>query len=143
MFKYYEVEIDGVDKTGKDLLTSYLALLSNHRFSINTRGIITQIAYSRKYNRNYEYNLSSLSKNKIIILLTAEVEDLKVRCKITNEKEFSIKEDLKLFDDIANELLSQGFKVYKFNTSFETPYEIIKRVISLIDCLEILEAVNE
>ena len=136
MFNYYELEVDGVDKTGKDLLTGYLALLSNHRFSINTRGIITQIAYSKKYNRHYEYNLESLSKNKIIILLSAEVEDLKIRCKLTHEDPFTIEEDLKLFDETANDLEKQGFYIIRINTSKMTPYEAAKTIISCVNLKE-------
>jgi len=132
-FKYYEIEIDGVDRTGKDTLTTYLALLSNHKFSINTRGIITQIAYSKKFNRGYEYDLSNLSKNKLIVLLRAYSEDLEIRCKMTNEKDFSIKDDLKLFNDVATDLLNKGYDVRFYNTSYYTPYMIAKDIIEYLE----------
>lgn len=133
--KYYELEIDGVDKVGKDLLTKYIALLSNHKYSINCRGIITQIAYSIKYNRGYEYDLESLSKNKVFVLLNATVEDIKIRCKITNEPEFTIEKDLELFYKIYSKLKDENYITLCFDTSKQTPYQIASKIIEYMELL--------
>lgn len=133
---YYEIEVDGVDKTGKDLLTGYLVFLSNFKFSVNTRGIITQIAYSKKFNRNYEYNLDKLSKNKIFVFLTADLDDLSIRCKITKEPKFTMKEDMELFTEVVETLKSKDFIVLHYNTTIITPYLIAKDVLNYINNLE-------
>ena len=77
--KYWEIEIDGTDKTGKDTLLQYLCYLSDYKYSINSRGILSQLVYTKKYNRDYNFDLSNFNKNKIIIWLYANEEDLKIR----------------------------------------------------------------
>ena len=133
--KYYELEIDGVDKTGKDLIAKYIALLSNHKYSINCRGIITQIAYSIKFDRKYQYDISQLSKNKVFVLLEANKEDIEVRCKITNEPEFTIEKDLSFFYSVYESLKEKGYITLNFNTSMQTPYQIANIIIRYMENL--------
>lgn len=135
-YKYWELEIDGPDKTGKDLLCKYLCELSDYRFSINVRGIISQLVYARKYDRSFEYDMSSFSKNKILILLTADARDLAIRCKMTNEPVYKFKQDLLWFEQAANELEARGYIVFKFNTSTFTPYYIAQNVLRILDKFE-------
>lgn len=134
-YKYWELEIDGPDKTGKDLLCRYLCELSDWRFSINVRGIMSQIVYAKKFDRDFEFDTSNFSKNKILILLEADPKDLAVRCKMTNEKEYDFENDAKLFCDTAFEL-SRDHVVLMYNTSHFTPYEIAKAIIEKINWLE-------
>lgn len=136
MLKYWEIELDGVDKTGKDLLCYYLCKLSNYTLSINVRGLISQIAYNEKFNRDIEYDITNISKNKIFILLTAEEEDLYIRCKNTNEELYDFKKDLKLFNTAANTIQSYGYTVWKFNTSEFTPYILAKLILVKLSMLE-------
>lgn len=134
-YKYWEIEIDGPDKTGKDLLCKYLCELSGWRFSINVRGIMSQLVYAKKFNREFEYDTSAFSKNKILILLTAEPDDLIIRCKLTNEPMYNIMTDKTLFDEAVDELCKTNC-VFTYNTSFRTPYEIAKDIIDKINFLE-------
>ena len=48
---HINIQIDGIDKTGKDLILQYVTRLSNHKYVIQSRGLISQIAYSKIYNR--------------------------------------------------------------------------------------------
>lgn len=121
--------IDGADRTGKNTIHRYIAELSNHKYVITDRGILTQIVYSYKYQRGYDYDLD-LYKNNIIIYLTADERDLEIRSKITNEPEFDIKKDLQLFNDFKNFLISKGFIVLQYNTSVMTPYQIAMAVVT-------------
>lgn len=134
-YKYWEIEIDGPDKTGKDLLCRYLCELSGWRFSINVRGIISQLVYAKKFNRDDEYDMSAFSKNKILILLQAETDDLMIRCKMTNEPMYDIGGDRVLFDEVMHELC-ETYRVFRYNTSHCTPYEIAKDIIRRINFLE-------
>lgn len=136
MLKYWELEIDGTDRVGKDTLTSYIALLTNYRFSINSRGLMSQLVYNRKYKRNVIYDLTTFNKNKIIIWLYAEEEDLKIRCDLTNEKSYSIIEDTNLFKTTYDFLKNNNFKIFAYNTSKHTPYSIAKDIIKKIEEME-------
>lgn len=137
------ITIDGIDRTGKDTLHRYIERLSNFRYVINTRGILTQIAYNLKFDRGYTYNLDEY-KNDVIIFLTAEPEDLEVRFKMTGEPKLNsnktlkegIEEDLELFNNIVYSLEEQGYIVLKYNTSFVTPYRIALDVIDELKELE-------
>lgn len=129
------ITIDGVDRTGKNTLHGYLALLTNHKYVITDRGILTQIAYNEKFNRGINYNINNY-RNNIIVYLYAEPEDLKIRCKLTNEPPFDIKSDLELFTRRLEELEGNGFIVYRYNTSINTPFAI---ALDLKEKLEELE----
>ena len=133
--KYWEIEIDGTDRTGKDTLLQYLCYLSDYKYSINSRGILSQLVYTKKYNRDYTFDLSNFNKNKIIIWLYADEEDLKIRCKLTNEPNYDIINDTKLFNDVVNSL-SNNYIIHKYNTSEITPYQIAKNIIKQINILE-------
>lgn len=126
------VQIDGVDKTGKDMLVQYITRMSNHKYVIQARGIVSQIAYSKIYGRNYEYDLRNY-ENDVIVLLTGDIEDLKIRHKITNEPKIDIERDLKVFGEVAEDLSKRGITVYQANTSHLTPYEVAQKVIEAVE----------
>ena len=130
--KYYSIEIDGIDKTGKDTLWHYIDYVSGRKYVINSRGVISQIAYSELYNRLYEYDLNS-QENKLIVFLTADEADWKIRCKITNEPAISYAENMKIFCDVKDRVKNAGLHVVEYNTSHMTPYEIAVDVCSKMD----------
>lgn len=131
--KYWEIEIDGPDKTLKDLLCGYICILSNYKYSINVRGIMSQLVYTRKYKRNYTFSAKNISKRKVHILLTGKVDDIKTRCKLSNEKEYTIIDDLNSFKLAANALKNKDFIVYIYNTSNDSIYNIAKDIIKKME----------
>lgn len=131
----YRITIDGVDKTGKDLLLQYVVRLSNHRFVIQARGLLSQLAYSKIYERDYSYDLTQY-KNDVIFYLKGNLEDLTIRHKITNEPKIDIENDIKIFDDTAKYLRDNGIIVIELDTSEHTPYQNAKKIIETIDSLE-------
>ena len=48
------LEIDGQDKVGKDTVLRYIELLSNYKYVIKSRGILSQLVYNDKFNRQYD-----------------------------------------------------------------------------------------
>ena len=74
----YRVYLDGIDKSGKDLICSYITELGRYKYLVKSRGIMSMIVYSRLNNREYEYDLTN-EKNVINILLTVDYFDWKVR----------------------------------------------------------------
>lgn len=128
---HINIQIDGIDKTGKDLILQYVTRLSNHKYVIQSRGLISQIAYSKIYNRNYEYRLDNY-KDTLFIYLYANEEDLKIRHTITNEPKIDIKSDLDVFNSIVNSI-NNILDIHSYNTSEMTPYAIAKCIINLAE----------
>lgn len=132
--KYYTIYLDGMDKTGKDTIAKYVIILSKYRYVINCRGIITQVAYDKLYNRNCVYDIEQ-QKDVINVLLTVDEDDWNIRCKITNEPKIDYNTNSKSFEDAYNELVSNGMVIPRFNTSTMSPYEIAKQIVEYADKL--------
>ena len=144
MIKYYQICIDGIDKSGKDTLLSLLDILGEHKYVVemikkvfmqycedvkvptNSRGLLSNIAYSNIYNRDYEYDLSKYGR-VLTIYLTVEHNDWVARCKATKEKDMTENDyylHTKAFDDAVKLMRENGLEVMEYNTSYTTPYEI-------------------
>ena len=129
-FKIDTIILEGVDKTGKDTLVQYIDKVCNHKYAVYQRGNISNNAYAKIFNRQtYNY---SMSHNALYVLLTADVEDLKIRFKITNEPNIDIKTHLEVFEDTFAEM-TKGCYASKYNTSELTPYKIAKSIVDLVD----------
>lgn len=128
--KYDTIIIEGVDKTGKDILRYYLDKIGNHKYAVYERGCLSNIAYTKIYNRpnNYKYVFND---NVLYILLTADLEDLKIRFKYTNEPNIDIEKNQIIFKETFYEILKNK-KTLEFNTSVKTPYIIAKEIIEYI-----------
>lgn len=132
---YYYIEIDGIDKTGKDTLWHYIDYMSGRKYVINSRGIISQVAYSCLYDRKYTYMPTvSNYNNTLIVYLTADEDDWNIRCKITNEPKIDYKSNINAFNDAKDFIKNTTHvNVLEFNTSHMTPYEIAKAVCKRMD----------
>lgn len=133
--KYWEIELDGADRVGKNTVLKYLEILTDYKYSINVRGYMSQKVYSKKYNRNNIYDTSSLSKNRLYVLLWADEEDLKIRGTLSNEEEHDYVNDTMLFMTEYDLLATDKYKTLVFNTSLSTPYKIAKKIIEVMDKL--------
>lgn len=128
------IEIDGPDKTGKDILHKYIEQLGNYAYTINSRGILTQLVYNDKFKRNQDYKL--YYKPLIILLLVDEL-DHKIRCSLNKEPTINIQKDLNIYNaysDYLEEL--DAAIILKFNTSEITPYNIGKKVIQYLNNID-------
>ena len=134
VYRYWNLELDGPDKTGKSTICKYITMLSNYRFATHDRGYMTQVAYSKKFNRNYDFTLPS--KDTVFILLTVDKIEHDIRCKITNEPKINFEEDMQLFAEVYQKLVSLGYKCLCYNTSKMTAVEIAKNIIYEIDTWE-------
>ena len=126
----YLIDIEGIDKTGKDLLTYYINQLSNYKYVVHPRGILSNMVYAEKYNRDYDY---MLSHRPIVVYLDSDEDDREIRCKLTNEPYIDANADRKLFEKYIKILESDGIIVLRFNTTYETPYTIAKRILNFIE----------
>lgn len=131
------IEIEGVDRTGKDTLLKYIEQMTNYKYVLHARGLVSQIVYSKIYKRYYDYSkVIEDNGNTLIIYLTCDKEDLKLRHKISNEPEINIDRDIEAFEDITDKLADMGLKILTFNTSNWTPYEIAKKVLEFLEVVD-------
>lgn len=124
------VEIEGIDKTGKDIIAEYVYRLSNHRYIVRARGTISASSYEVIYSRTSYFR--ELNKNTLYVLLDAVDEDLDVRFSIHKELEIDREYHRYVFNSYFN-VMTDGLHTLKYNTSFLTPYQIAKDIISYLD----------
>lgn len=124
------IEIEGFDKTGKDTLFNYLVKLGNYAYTLNVRGILTQLVYNDKFKRNITY---ILPYKPFIILLDVDDLDHAVRCNSTKEPKINIKKDRDAYYLYANLLRGYGIQIFTYNTSEMTPYQIAQDVIKKLN----------
>ena len=134
-FKYYHIVLDGIDKTGKDLVRSYIYYLGKQKFICTARGYMSMVAYSNLNNRGYDYDVST-QKNIVNVLLTVDKEDWLIRCKNTGEKIINYEEHTKAFEDAFKILEKNNMHTLRFNTTHQTPYNIAKLIVQWVNHLE-------
>lgn len=135
--KYWLIQIEGVDKTGKDLLCEYIKQISNYKYVVYSRGIVSLLAYTERYNRNYKYNIeSTVNKNWVFIYLTANENDLKIRYKLTNHNYEELKDDKQFFEKYLKDIEKIGCPIFKYNVSEMQYYDIATDIIKKLNELE-------
>lgn len=131
------IEIEGHDKNGKDTIHKYIEQLSNYKYSINVRGILTQLVYNDKFNRDNTYRI--LYK-PLIILLETDDQDVEIRCRMTKEPKINCSKDREVYREYAKELEDKGLAIiWRFNTSNTTPYILGKEIVSKLNTLDKLD----
>ena len=124
------IEIEGIDKAGKDTILNNIAIIGNYKYTLNSRGILSQLVYNEKFNRNYDY---ILTYKPFIIFLDVDEQDWITRCKITGEKKIDYSLDRSIFLKYINILKEKGITIYMYNTSKMTPYQIAIDVLSKLE----------
>lgn len=137
----FNVEFDGIDKCGKDSVKPYLFYLEPGKYLSRARGLISQLAYARLYNRDIEFDAIDYAKNTLFVLLVVDKQDWEIRCKLTNEPDtgFSFEEMQNAFRHSISKLhFDFGVpleRIMIFNTSHVTPFEISKKVCERLEYL--------
>lgn len=147
-FKVFNIEFDGIDKSGKDSIMKQIFSYAPNKYIPKARGLISQLAYTKIFNRDYEYHVSSgYLDNTLFVLLTVDEDDWNVRCDLSHEHENNknrsdVEADIewqsnsKEFDAVYEYLkanYSDERHFMKFNTSKMTPIMIIKEVVKRLD----------
>lgn len=114
--KVFNIELDGIDKCGKDSVRPYVFYLEPGKYLCRVRGLISQIAYAKLYKRNIEWDGADYAKNTLFVLLEVDKQDWEIRCKLTNEPNTGF----------TYEEMTQAFKLalYELKERFDVP-EII------------------
>lgn len=139
--KYFKIVIDGIDKTGKDLIKSYIWYVGKKRYLCYARGVLSEVAYAHLYGRDVEYLIPKSSEERIVnVLLTADKDDWEIRCKTTNEPLLDYDAQIKAFK-YAKEVLSDKLEhLIEINTSNYTPYQTAKIIVDYINKLNNLKS---
>lgn len=139
--KIFNVEFDGIDKCGKDSVKPYLFYLEPGKYLSRARGLISQLAYAKMYNRDIEFDATDYVKNTLFVLLLVDKQDWEIRCKLTNEPDtgFSFEQMRSAFSNSVNRLYRDfdvpTERIMTFNTSHATPFEISKKVCERLEYL--------
>lgn len=131
------IEIEGCDKTGKDTLVPYLDFMSGRTIPISTRGLLSTLVYNNLYNRGMtDKQINGLingNHQTLIVLLTANQQDLEIRFKTSGETPIDIKSNTKLFQSYSLILEGKGINVLRFDTSKMTPFQIATEAMTFVD----------
>ena len=140
MINNIAIEIEGVDKAGKNLLEKYIEQLSNYAYTINVRRILTQRVYNDKFGRNNTY---ALPYKPFIIFLDVDNVDHAIRCAATNEPKINVNKDRTVYYKYIEKLKENNITVLTYNTSEMTPYMIAKDVIEQLSKISINDYVMD
>lgn len=125
------IEIEGHDKNGKDTIHKYIEQLGGYKYTLNVRGILTQLVYNDKFSRDNEY---LMTYKPLIILLSTHPEDVEIRCRMTSEPKINVEKDSEVYEYYAKTLEELGAAVvWRYNTSEMTPYQVGKDIISKLE----------
>ena len=127
--KMYNIVLDGIDKSGKDVLAKYIWQL-DRRLNIQVRGWPSQVVYAEKYQRNCTYALPD--KMSLYVHVNVDFEDWKLRCIMTNEPKTSYKDDSLGFDNVFAMLKENNYYTVEVNTSRQSMYEIAKYIVNVV-----------
>ena len=140
-FKVFNIELDGIDKCGKDSVRPYVFYLEPGKYLCRARGLISQIAYAKLYKRKLEFDAETYTKNTLFVLLEVNKQDWEIRCKLTNEPNtgFTYEEMTQAFN-LALYEVKERFNVPEnqilvFNTSEYTPYAIADKIKTHLEYL--------
>lgn len=125
------IEIEGHDKNGKDTIHKYIEQLGGYKYTLNVRGLLTQLVYNDKFSRNNEY---LMTYKPLIILLSADETDVEIRCRMTKEPKINSKKDTEVYEFYANKLETLNAAViWRYNTSEQTPYKIGQDIVKRLE----------
>ena len=130
--KLLTIEIEGIDKCGKDLIVNYINRLANFKYVVHARGMLSNMVYDEKFGRNYDYELTY---KPVIIYLDVDEEDRLIRCIFTKEEPIDADSDRKLFEKYIKVLKDKGITILRYNTSKDSPYHIAKQIITDLEQL--------
>lgn len=139
--KVFNIELDGIDKCGKDSVRPYVFYLEPGKYLCRARGLISQIAYAKLYKRNIDWDAITYAKNTLFVLLKVDKQDWEIRCKLTNEPNtgFTYEEMSIAFFHATLELQKRfnitSEQIMQFNTSNMPPYYIAKCICDRLKSL--------
>lgn len=130
------VEIEGLDRTGKDTLVGYVDYMSGRMIPVSSRGLMSTIAYAEVFNRfmstEFTNKLLDANKETLVVYLTCDRKDLELRHKISHHEPIDFNKHEKAFTYAKRMILGSDILFYEFNTTEQTPYQIAEMICTII-----------
>ena len=135
------VHLDGPDKVGKDTLRDAIIKVTNGEVLVFVRTHISQIVYSRLYNRQIEEqffiddmkHLQDLGHK--FFYLKANLDTIKNRCIQHHEIDVNIadlEEHIRMFDRVVTELRHSGMTIFELYTDTSVVKTLSEFLASLL-----------
>lgn len=135
MLNRYCIAFEGIDRSGKNVVSKYVNILGKYKYVLMDRGLLSNITYARMNGRDYEYDISQF-KTWVIVYLVCAREDWEVRCKIDNEPPIDYETNMRELSKTAADLQKAGIEVLVYDTSAQAPYAIAKDILMKIERLD-------
>ena len=131
------VEVEGLDRTGKDTLVGYIDRMCGRIVPVSSRGLMSTIAYADIFNRfmSAEYTNALLNANKetFVVYLTCDKKDWELRMKMSGHEPIDFERHTLAFEYAKRAILGSDVLLYEFNTTKQTPYQIAEMVCTIIE----------
>jgi len=131
--------LDGIDKSGKTSILKALVKRSNGKLLVIDRSFISQIVYSRIYNRQINEKFF-IDQAKIafqngykFFIITANTDIIEKRFKICNEKDLDISDIFmhkQVLFNVLNDFNENGIKINIIDTSYKSIDESVGEIIN-------------
>jgi len=136
------IHIDGPDKTGKDSIRREIVKLGKGNYLVYVRSFLSQIVYSRLYNRNinedYFFECWSYAANILdnkFFFIDCSYELVKERFIKHSEDDLDIKDWKKhrdVFCDVIEEAEKLGIKINRIDTTKDTIKQSAKNIKEML-----------
>lgn len=133
------ITLDGIDKTGKDTIKDAVVAQSGGRILVIARSYISQIAYSRIFNRQIDEGFfidamcDDFGNGRLFFYLIADDSVIASRFDIKNEIDIN-KSDIalhkKIFGEVVDEL-RRAVEIITIDTSEDSINDIVQKIVSI------------
>lgn len=120
------IEVEGIDRSGKDSLIAAIHKKTNYRYNLRSRGMISQLVYNDKFKRGIDYKFDY---TPVIIYLDIDNETYLRRCLLTGEQPVNTTLDERLFNLYITRYINHGGIVLKYDASNTTAESLADVVI--------------
>tara|TARA_R100000152_G_C6702097_1_gene131406 strand:- start:327 stop:755 length:429 start_codon:yes stop_codon:yes gene_type:complete len=132
------IHIDGPDKTGKDSIRRQVVLSSEGKALVYVRSFLSQIVYSRLYNRKIDEHwffmqwVEADDRGELFYFIDCDFEKIKNRFIKHDEKDLDIKDwenHRKVFYDVIKIAIGHyGIKINRIDTTNDTVKQSAKYI---------------
>jgi hypothetical protein len=133
----YQVIFEGPDRVGKTTLKQNFEKITNFKYVTIDRALLTGMVYTEKFDRppvTYDFEQY---KYVIIVLLTADSNEIYRRCVATHEPVYDIANDIALFNKHAHTLEQAGITIIRYDMTYADSIDVAK------DLKQKMEALND
>jgi thymidylate kinase len=131
----YQIVFEGPDRVGKTTLKQNFEKITNFKYVTIDRALLTGMVYTEKFGRppvTYDFKQY---EHVIIVLLTADPDEIYRRCIVTHEQVYDIQSDLALFHKHAKTLEDAGITIIRYDMTHVDSINVAKDLKEKVDNL--------